>query len=114
MDRCERCTGPIERTNDDRFICPRCGIWVHLDGAALGPPITPEQAAANYERFAVETAAQMVQAAQAMNAENVRMTKRYGLRPMAEIRAAVRDSCKIDGEAVDVFDGQRTTKATDE
>lgn len=67
MDSCERCKGPIERTDDDRFVCPRCGIWVHLDGAELGPPITEEQAQSNLERWTIETAAAMVEAAKGVD-----------------------------------------------
>lgn len=67
MDRCERCKGPIERTEDDRFLCPACGIWVHLDGAELGPPITEKQALSNYERWTMETAAAMVEAAKTVD-----------------------------------------------
>jgi len=41
---------PAEETASREWFCGRCGVWVNVAGDELGPPISPEQAMANYER----------------------------------------------------------------
>lgn len=61
---CERCNGIGEPTEDSgEWLCPRCGIWIAIDGAELGPKITPEQAMARYEAFAIKSAARIMEEA---------------------------------------------------
>ena len=61
---CERCNGTGESTDDPgAWLCPRCGVWIAIDGAELGPTISFEQARERYEAFAIKTAAKMVEEA---------------------------------------------------
>ncbi len=61
---CERCNGLGEPTEDrGEWLCPRCGIWIAIDGAELGPGITFEQARVRYEAFVIKTASQIAKEA---------------------------------------------------
>lgn len=62
MTTCERCEQPAERAETEReqWFCPRCGVWLHADGAEIGPPISHEQAQVNCEQFTIDTAAQII------------------------------------------------------
>lgn len=61
---CERCNGTGEPTEDPgEWLCPRCGIWIAIDGAELGPSISFEQARERYGAFAIKTAARIVEEA---------------------------------------------------
>lgn len=86
---CERCNGIGEATDDPgEWICPRCGIWIAIDGAELGPRISFEQARERYEAFAIKTAARIVEEA-----------KRLGVSDAAPPPDAfvARDGTKLDG-----------------
>lgn len=61
---CERCSSVGEPTEDSgEWLCPRCGIWIAIDGAELGPRISVEEALARYEAFAIKSAARIVEEA---------------------------------------------------
>lgn len=61
---CERCNSTGEATDDPgEWLCPRCGVWIAIDGAELGPQISFEQARERYEAFAIKTAARIMEEA---------------------------------------------------
>lgn len=66
---CEKCKGHGERTDGGEWLCPRCGVWLNVAGDVIGPPITEEQAKANYEAFVVDTAGKMINEANALKAD---------------------------------------------
>jgi len=70
-------------TDWGELLCPRCGVWINVDGDELGPTITEEQAKANYEQYVIDTAAKMVEEAKELkedpkNFATVTITKRHG------------------------------------
>lgn len=58
---CERCGHHVEKAENGDWFCGTCGIWVNVAGDEIGPPITEEQAKANYERMVVEAAVKIVE-----------------------------------------------------
>jgi len=66
MIECERCHNRAERADTEReqWFCPRCGVWLHPDGAEIGPAISFEEAKEKYEKFAIDTAVAFIKEAE--------------------------------------------------